>query len=164
MPIAHKVLKDNKLGRLFVETGTDKGECVQRAIDIGFERVVSIEINPVLAENARERFSTNENVAILRGSSPAVLPFVLASILEPCTFWLDAHPDHDSPILQELAIFRHHPIKSHTILIDDRRLMRGHWENVHEEQVLRLLKAINPSYKITNVAGFDPTDVIMAQI
>lgn len=164
MSISPKVLKDNALGRLFVETGTDKGGCVQRALDVGFSRVVSIEIDENLAANASKRFALNENVTILRGSSPIVLRHVLAGILEPCTFWLDAHPEHDSPLLRELALFTRHPIKTHMILIDDRRLMQGHWPSVKEAQVRHLLKKINPSYQIITVPGAEPDDIIVAHV
>jgi len=163
MPIEQHILEAHKLGRLFVETGTDKGNCVQRALDAGFQRVVSVELNPELARNANRRFANNLNVAILEGSSPVVLRQVLPAILEPCTFWLDAHPDHDSPVLQELSLFRRHPIKTHTILIDDRRLMQGHWKTVKEGQVIDFLKAINPDYRISNIPGYNPTDIICAE-
>jgi hypothetical protein len=164
MPLPMPVLQRHKIGNLFVETGTDKGDCVKKAIAAGFDRVISIEINPKLAARAQRIFARNRNISILRGSSPIVLGYVMSAITEPATFWLDAHPDHDSPVLLELAHFLRHPIKAHTILIDDRRLMQGHWESVKEPQVRRLLKRINPSYQITTDQGVQSHDIIVAKI
>jgi hypothetical protein len=91
------------------------------------------------------------------------LRVLLTSIFEPVVFWLDAHPTCSSPILDELAVIAQHPIKTHTILIDDRRLMQGWWRNVHEIQVLHALKAINPAYKIRYIDGHEPDDIIVAE-
>ena len=65
-------------------------------------------------------------------------------------------------VLQELEVLRTAPCRSHTILIDDRRLMQGHWASVREPQVWEGLKAINPSYRITYAEGYMKDDIIVA--
>ena len=66
-------------------------------------------------------------------------------------FWLDAHPDHDSPILEELGIIKAYGLRGSTILIDDARLMRGHWKSVRESQVIDKLRAVNKHYAIEHI-------------
>jgi hypothetical protein len=113
---------------IFVETGTGEGEMVA-AMAARFRRVVSIELDPRLAELARQRFRHLAHVEVFEGDSEKLLPAVLADIAEPCLFWLDAHATsfgargpRVTPILGELAAIFAHPVTGHTVLIDDARL------------------------------------------
>jgi len=137
------------------------GEGIKRALECGFERVISMEINPQFYNDIGRKFKVDSRVTLLLGDTEDLLPSVMASITERVVFWLDGHiltassrffGKHKVPLLQELAIIAKHPIKTHTILIDDRNLMsnekRG-WAEVSEDRVLAALKAINPDYQIS---------------
>jgi hypothetical protein len=118
--------------RTFVETGTFLGETTA-AIEPHVDRVVTIEIAPDLAAQARERFVDALNVQVLEGDSGSLLPDVLASLHEPALFWLDGHysggitarGDQDTPVRAELRAILDHPVRTHVILIDDARDFQG---------------------------------------
>jgi hypothetical protein len=126
-----------KYGREFglevlVETGTYLGHMVE-ACKSQFEQVYSIELDPTLHKNAREKFCNDSHVHLLQGDSAKILPGILVQLDQSTLFWLDGHfsegitarGDKDTPIIQELeAIFNqfHHPF---VILIDDARLFIG---------------------------------------
>jgi len=90
--------------RLFVETGTWRGDTLAEVCDI-FDRCWSIEIRPERVARARARLSNKRNVTIVQGDSGLSLYFVLERIIEPVFVWLDAHdPDQrpTTPIIGEL--------------------------------------------------------------
>lgn len=163
MPITAETLAQFDITRAFIETGLAGGQGVQAALDAGFPRVVSIELDQRCIDACRPKF-VGKPVTLLQGDTVVQLKVLLTQIHEPVVFWLDAHPDHDSPVLQELAAIAQHPIKTHTVLIDDRRLMQGHWKSVHEIQVLEALRAINPRYDIYYVDGYEADDIIVAEV
>jgi hypothetical protein len=162
MPITAETLKQFDTSRAFIETGLDRGDGVRAALAAGFRRIVSIELSQDSVDVCEEAF-VGKPVTLLQGDTVVQLKALLTSLFEPAVFWLDAHPNDSSPILEELAALKNHHIKTHTILIDDRRLMQGDtWKNVHEIQVLQALKDINPNYKIWYVDGHVPEDIIVA--
>lgn len=163
MPITASTLRKFKKGSLFVETGCEDGNGIQAALDAGFANVVSIELNPESVRRVRHRF-LGQPVTIIHGDSPSALPIVLNELTEPVTFWLDAHPDTWSPVLQELHVLEQYPLRTHTILIDDRRLMHGAWRGITEDKVIAGLRRVNPEYQISFTDGCIPEDVIVAQV
>lgn len=162
MPISAETLKRYKKGSVFVETGCDRGEGIAAALEAGFETIISIELSLASVENARNRFR-GQPVTVLWGGSAQTLTAVLNDLDEPATFWLDAHPDDSSPIIAELAVFAQYPLNTHTILVDDRRLMHGAWNNVREDDVRAALLRVNPLYKISTAPGIVADDVIVAE-
>jgi len=91
-------------------------------------------------------------------------------------FWLDAHQTgnirtsfdqkNPFPILDEIEIIKKHPIKTHTILIDDRRSFgTPEWNYLKEQDVLDILYSINKNYKIEYLdSNFFKQDIIMASV
>lgn len=145
----------------FIETGTFGGEGVQLALNAGFTKVRSIESDPTLAKHAKERFFNNPNVEIYYGNSSTDLWKLIEDIKEPVTFWLDAHhcpPREDGgkncPLIEELEQIKQHPIKTHTILIDDMHCCNTILFDFmgHEDFIKKLLE-INPEYIIRYVDG-----------
>lgn len=143
------------LNPLFLETGTFKGGGVRLALDCGFPRVVSIEVDPVLHGTAEKMFKDLRNVDIIKGDSLAVLPKLLESIKFPITFWLDAHIQESAvigevpvPLIQELEIISkcRSGMPYDTVMIDDRRLFgKGqYWRSVTEERIISILKGAYP--------------------
>ena len=152
MPITSETLAQF-LNPALVETGTFLGDGTQAALDAGFEHVYSIELYPALHANALHRFAGEPRVTLFGGPSVQWLPEVLAKLSAPATFWLDSHycggPTAGAwacPLLHELDLIARHPIKTHTILIDDRHLFGL---DVPSETAIRaLLQTVNPDYHI----------------
>ena len=115
-----------------VETGTYFGDMVHAQLPY-FQKIYSIELQPVLHYRTKRRFKNEKKVVLLQGDSGKVLFKLVPTISEPALYWLDGHysmgitakGDKECPILEELdAIFtlsQQPPI----ILIDDARLFIG---------------------------------------
>jgi hypothetical protein len=133
MPATKEQLSKYTNNKIFIETGSLVGDGIQRALDAGFEKVISIECHQGYYETSKERFKDNDNVEVILGDSSKDLYDIIKDIDEPITFWLDAHymwndPNQDIsnhpgngyvPTYDELVQIEKHPIKTHTILIDD---------------------------------------------
>jgi hypothetical protein len=112
---------------VFVETGTFRGDGVQRALDDGFTTVYSFESDEDLCLRARERFRGDERIRIIRGDSGRLLGGLMDYIGEPAVFFLDAHysgwgEPTPLPLLEELRAIADHPYPD-VVIIDDMRLM-----------------------------------------
>jgi hypothetical protein len=161
---------------VLVETGTYLGDGVKAALAAGFAIIRSVELSNDLFEKNAARFAAHTQVKIYHGSSEEQLWNMISDIREPITFWLDAHysggitvkGSEMSPILKEIAIIGRHPIKTHTILIDDRRQVgTADFDFVTEEQIHAVIRAINPAYRFSNETGSDAhamflNDIIVA--
>lgn len=118
--------------RTFVETGTFQGVMIQE-VEKQFARVFSIELAPDIHAAAVRKFADRPHVQILLGDSAARLPELLQTLTEPCLFWLDGHfsagptamGDKETPVVEELAAIRRHPVAGHVVLIDDARCFDG---------------------------------------
>lgn len=116
---------------VLVETGTYHGDMVF-ALRKRFRRIISIELDRKLFEQAEQRFASYPHITIFHGDSAALLPSVLKSEEGRHLFWLDGHysagetakGERETPIIEEL-----HHIQSFrddsVILIDDARLFVG---------------------------------------
>src|SRR4030095_4469957 len=91
MPISQQTLTRYARGRVFIETGTYHGDTVQKALDMGFERVYSIELSRRLHEQAVARFANRPEVVLVQGGSETELPKILTQVNERAVFWLDGH-------------------------------------------------------------------------
>jgi hypothetical protein len=159
---------------IFIETGSFLGDGIQQALDAGFNKVISIELSDKYFSISTNRFSNNPNVTIIQGDSFKVLPDVISDIDEPITFWLDGHHscgdtalgEYWAPLIQELDVIKDHPIKTHTILIDDMRC----WEEpnpthgFYKEDIFNKLKEINSDYKFTYEDGCEKNDILVAHL
>jgi len=164
--------------RVLVETGTFGGDGIQHALDAGFNEIHSMDIDPIAVRDSKNRFARNAQVNIYLKDSSSELVDVLAGIHEPVTFWLDAHngfPDpnamgvKNTPLLEELDQIKQHPIKTHTILIDDLHCCGTLlFDFLTREQIIAKVLEINPNYTINFVAGGNegeyPDNVLVAHI
>lgn len=160
----------------FVETGTFGGNAVQKALDVGFKEVRSIEYDIDNYKYSAERFKNNKNVRLYLGSSATDLWNMIKNINQPITFWLDAHifpPRTDGgkncPLLEELEQIKQHPIKIHTILIDDMHCIGTEaFDYLSKQDLINKIHEINPAYEIFYIPGGDvgelPTNVMVAVI
>lgn len=150
---------------VFVETGTALGRGVKAALRAGFKTIYSIEENAELYAFNRAQFKDLPGVQILHGESVLELPKILARLETAATFWLDAHRTGGGlaggqtpyPLLKELELIRSHPVRAHTLLMDDRRLFEREF-GVTEEKIREAVLRIDPGYL------FDYADSTSAQI
>src|SRR5262249_43165449 len=116
--------------------------------------IISFELDQNLAAQAQERFANDSHIQIVQGDSGKLLGEYLATIDEPCLFWLDGHYSGgitakgtlETPIKNELTAILSHPYDGNLILIDDARCFTG--EN--DYPTLDKLKGfIKPSHKFS---------------
>jgi len=165
------IKKNRQDKNIFIETGTSVGGGVLMALLSGFQEVHSMEIVEEKYEIAKEMVGRKtKGVHLYLGDSSELLPNILAEIKEPVLFWLDAHSSEEKatvkwPILNELSIIAAHPIKTHTILIDDVRCFgSSDFDEITLAQIKEILLQINPMYEITFEPGYIDADVLVAKI
>src|SRR3569832_2297469 len=118
--------------QILIETGTYLGDMVH-AMKKSFSRIISFELDQTLAAQAQQRFANDNHIEIVQGDSGKLLGDYLATINEPCLFWLDGHYSGgitargtlETPIKNELTAILKHPVNGHVILIDDARCFTG---------------------------------------
>lgn len=138
---------------ILVETGTYLGAMI-KATRGTFARIYSIELDPDLYKRARRKLAEPGRVSILHGDSAQVLPRLLASIHEPCLFWLDAHHSGlltargriESPVMLELRHILNHPVAEHVVLIDDARAFVGRGGYPTIPELAGLVAACRPEW------------------
>ncbi len=175
-------LKKNVLEKfkndVFIETGTYLGGGVNLAIECGFKEIISIEMSYFYYIKCKEMFKSNQNVSIHFGDSAKLLPSILQSVTKPATFWLDGHTipgikttaqEGDGwtycPLMLELDAIANHPIKTHTIMVDDMDAFgTSILDNIKVEDIISKLLSINPSYLISFEDGKSPKDILVATI
>lgn len=163
------------LNYYFVETGSFTGRAIAQALREGFKEIRSIESDQRLYNDVKRNFAGRSNVIIVRGDSATDLWDLIKDIDQEATFWLDAHiypPKkgvRNCPLIQELEQIRWHPIKTHTILIDDMHCTATDaFDGLTKEDLIKKIKEINPEYVITYMPGGDdgeyPQNVMVAYI
>ena len=159
--------------KIFIESGSYRGNGIQNALDAGFQEIYSIELAPHLHEYCCARFANNPHVHLYLGDSSELLTPILADINEPVTFWLDGHyssgdtakGSSNTPILVELASIAEHHIHTHTILIDDvRQFGQMEFDYINQEMIIQALMNINPEYTFSYEDGYKINDVLVAKI
>jgi len=172
MPFINQLL--DYTNEYFIETGTYRGDTLE-IIKNNYKNVYSVELSNVFYNNSVNRFKHDKNIKIFFGNSRYDLFNIITNINCPITFWLDSHwsgvehvgcdKDVLCPVLYELEQIKQHNIKSHTIMIDDIRLMDGVNFKVTKEEILNKLYEINPDYKIVYYDDYTAkNDVLVAYI
>ncbi len=174
----YKNLRLKNYCQYFLETGYYMGSGTSRAIQAGFEKILSIEISSIHVENGL-KIHKNEillgQVEIIKEDSRNLSSIISKYPTKRFLFFLDAHADQsllheksvDCPIIDELEAIRNHPIKDHVILVDDMRLFRSQsaWANgILVDNIIKEIYKINPHYKITYLKGVTDNDVLCASI
>ena len=162
---------------IFVETGTLWGEAVEVAIECGFKKIYTVEIDPDKVKFSQQKFAKeieSGQVEVIEGDTFKVFPDLIKKVDAQATFWFDAHwdggpvGDYKCPLPFELEALLTHPIKTHTLLVDDRRIFGqagSNWgENLDEELLIEAMTDINNDYKISFEDGCIPDDIIVAQL
>ena len=131
----------------FVETGTHEGGAIALALEWGFEDIRSIDVERHVYYSAVRRFSGNKKVKLYLGDAGLLIKDMIADVNTKITFWLDAHDGYTSTLWDELEAIRNHPVKGHTILIDDRDWWPT-WK-LDENRVRETILGIHPDYKFS---------------
>lgn len=164
--------------RWFIETGAYRGDAIQEAWDAGFGRIRSMDIDPANIDFCEHRFDLTQNpkshIQLYAGDSAEDLWAIIADIGEQITFWLDAHSqlfedepesEHPFPLLMELQQIAMHPVKSHTILIDDLLILTHPdvtgWEKV---DIINAIKQINLDYQFKLAANPVKNNLLIAHL
>jgi hypothetical protein len=179
MTISKSVLsKYKEKSNVFIETGTHIGLTTQVALDLGFNKIYTIELAEHFYKNAVKKFEKSPQVICIFGDSAHQLKNILGNLEESAVFWLDGHwsmgdtakGDFAVPIYEELNIIMNSKIKNHTILIDDCRLMGDveelvtEWSGISLDKIKDILYCINPKYKIYFEDGYIPNDILVAKL
>lgn len=141
---------------ILIESGTYLGDMVH-AMKNSFSRIISFELDQTLAAKARQRFAKDDHIEIVQGDSGKLLGDYLATINEPCLFWLDGHYSGgitakgalETPIKNELTFIFSHPVDGHVILIDDARCFTGENDYPTLEELQNFVAEIKPKHKFT---------------
>jgi hypothetical protein len=168
---------------VFVETGTFQGDTIHMVANNNIvkpSKIISFELSRVFFDRCRKRFENNPNVMIYGGNSKYQLYGIIKDIPEKITFWLDSHwsgtpnvvsdPVTICPVLEELDQIKKHSLNTHTIIIDDIRLMNNSNDKyigfpVTKDQILQKLREINPNYIIKYFDDSDAAnDVLVAYV
>jgi hypothetical protein len=158
----------------FVETGTLDGQGLQNAREYRtFQEYHTIELSEYFYNMTKAAFEDQPDVHLWLGDSGKTLSEVIQTLNKPITFWLDAHgsggltarAETNSVIMQELEAIKKHPIKTHTILIDDIRLCgTDEFDYVTLVAIMDKIKEINPNYEFKKYDGAFPEDILVATI
>jgi hypothetical protein len=149
--------------RMFIETGSAYGDGIQQALDAGFENVISIETSKEFYDHCVERFKGDYRVVLVHGDSREELKHV-PEIPFPITFWLDGHNEDDYPLLAELQAIGLSDIKTHTILIDDLRMLDIVKHGLSIKVLTEKMLEINPNYQFCFENGHVANDILVAKI
>ena len=164
------------INNYFIETGTYQGDTVNAVNNSkNFKHIISMELSDVFYNNCKTRFINNDNIQIIKGNSRYDLSPCINSIKESITFWLDSHwsgvpnvgcdPETRCPVLFELEQIKKHDINTHTIMVDDMRLMDGNHFPVFQNEIVKKLLEINANYKLKYYDDYTSTnDILVAYI
>jgi hypothetical protein len=181
MPAACEVFKKYP-NEYFIETGSYLGDGIQAALDAGFLHVFSIELSERYYRLCADRFAGDERVVLVRGDSAQSLWELIRPLDRPITFWLDGHWSggdtargaKSTPLMEEIRQIGRHPIREHTILVDDLRCWSEEYdqdiaEGLRVEQVVEAIRSVNPAYRFSYEDGGDaedvlPNDILVARV
>ena len=150
MPITKPVL-EKYVSENFVETGTASGRASMRALKVGFKKIWTVEKNTNRIKMCKKRFDGIKNINFYTGDSREFLRKVIKQINGSITYWLDAHTNTWSPLLEELDIIKENMNEVPIILIDDVSLFGAY--RITKKQVKNKLLEIFPDYKISYEDG-----------
>jgi hypothetical protein len=162
---------------IFFETGTYHGKTTRIAEELGFSRVITVELQEYLYKIAKEKNKDCTKIEYFLGDSPKVMKEILPETEGQITFWLDAHIDggnitsttpkiRECPLYEELDVISTLKRKDHIILIDDLRIIGNYgWGsstvlNVLKEKILD----INENYTFSTIEGIQKDDILVAKI
>jgi predicted O-methyltransferase YrrM len=118
--------------RTIVETGTFLGDTTDFLSSRGY-RVITLEVDPLLARLARARFDGRDNVRTIEGDSAKQMPKLVAELERAALFFLDGHysgsgtgmGDQETPVVDEVEAILAGARDGSFVIIDDARCFGG---------------------------------------
>ena len=171
MPIKFDLKKYCEPGSVFIETGLWKCDGVLKALRVGFERIISIEVSSKILQDGQKKLAkhvASGRVSLLLGDSSVMMDKALEMVPDSkIVFWLDGHyqgvgPCTSNPLYAELSSICGHRRNGHTVLIDDRRLFTRSTWCIDEDVIKKILLESNPDYRFCYLRGYVPKDVFCA--
>lgn len=161
----------------FCESGTYRSDAIAAALDAGFEHIRTIDIDPEAAIFCSNRFwltkNTHLDIKCFTGDSAVMLWEMIKYVQEPITFFLDAHWQffeneeagaNPFPLLKELEQIGRHPIRTHTLIVDDWHIFYRDRVGYSKNDVKNAILQINPAYKFTMAANPIIDGILIASI
>lgn len=145
---------------IFVETGSFNGSGIETALKHPYTEIHSVEWDAARHAALSEKFAAEPRVKLYQGDSADRLREIIPALNHPATFWLDAHDDKQSPLMEELIAIRELSKFKNTILIDD--LNWFYCWKFTEDDIVKLVKTIDPNYVISKVDGAAHETVLVA--
>ena len=117
-----ELINEYKL-EIFVETGCYRGNSLDFALKLGFDKLFSCDIDQEAITNCNERFITTNKIQLYHKDSISFLRTVLPAINKNALFWLDAHlPGFDKTSGQVYEKNKHNfPLEKESTLINNAR-------------------------------------------
>ena len=169
MPL-NKINLADYLSDVFIETGTHRGDGVRRALEAGFDTVMSSEIDASFLARMPAGLVMHPNVMVsFSDSQKGIALGCLMAIGKSVTFWLDAHPngeleldDSNVPLWTELMEIAKHILHlgQVTILVDDMRL----FSEKDQKRIQAIIKRMRPNVKVSRANGHCENDILVGQM
>lgn len=169
--------------RIFIETGSFHGDGIDLAMQAGYDRILSMDIDGANVAHCQERFelipaddrpAQNGHISVTCADSATGLLKMMKYVNEPAMIWLDAHSqlfddepvtENPFPLLKELQQLGKHPIKTHTVLIDDILILtHPDLTGWNKQTIENALLMINPAYKFMYLSNPVVNNILMAHV
>ncbi len=157
----------------FIETGSLFGDGIKVAIESGFKKITSFEIDKSLYEHCVNRYKDYPDVEIILGDSSIELPkFLNKNTDTPFTYWLDGHYSggitgcgtKEFPIMEELESILQRNVKKEVIYIDDLRLLRSFSDEINLDKIKNMCLSYKPECKISfESSDYDLEDILIIE-
>jgi predicted O-methyltransferase YrrM len=143
---------------VFFETGTHIGTAIQSAYDLGFELIVSIEIQERFYDYCMQRFQPLDawkQIKLFLGRSEDNIEKLIQEWVNGrAMFWLDAH-ETNSPYKLEIEAIMKHERNDHVIIVDDIDKY-----GIDTNWIKNTLSKHNPLYTFTETKNMFSTQLI----
>lgn len=160
----------------YVETGSWEGASIDLAYQAGFRRVIGIELNRDKWQHCINRFAGHHRMFLkmFNEDSANYLSEAMKYITVPATIFLDAHSQlfedeeetaNPFPLMKELEQLARHPVRNHTIIIDDILILtHPHVTGWTLLDIKSAVWTINPAYKIELIANPVKNNLLIATV
>ncbi len=163
---------------VYLETGIYRCDSIHQAMEAGFETIIGLDNDQSAIDFCFDRFTLRQQVEhemqFLKADSAVDLWKIIEPINHRITFFLDAHfqliegtekGDNPFPLMKELEQIAKHPIKNHTIIIDDLLyLTHPDITGWTRREIANAILEINRNYKMNLIANPVINNMLVAWI
>lgn len=131
------IVKNKKNKGTYIETGFKYGDSVESIKNIGFNKIISIELHPDFVEKGKKRFEEEikqNKIEIIEGNSETTLPKVLKRTSDISVIFLDAHhyertKNVNAPLEKEINHIKNICNNNIMLIIDDFYLIKKNYKH-----------------------------------